>query len=290
MSFTAVARKDFSDARRSRSLWALSGLFVLFTLLMTYLYTVIPELEGGDAAELSAIGLLGFIAAPATLFVTLAAIVVCYKAIAGESESGSGKLLLSLPHSRFDVLAGKVLGRWLVLVVPVVGGLLVALGAVFALGIGFPAGTLGVAGFDLPAWPVVYAGFVALTALFALVYVSLVVGISATTASTSKAAALALGAWVVFELLWDAVPVGLVFVANGFAIPANLAALPNWVAFVSLLSPSVAYSHAATGLLTDGTTGAVPFYLLGWFAVLILAVWVVVPATVGYLRYRNADL
>ena len=104
------------------------------------------------------------------------------------------------------------------------------------------------------------------------------------------AAALALGAWVVFELLWDAVPVGLVFVANGFTIPANLAALPNWAAFVSILSPSVAYSHAATGLLTDGAASAVPFYLQGWFAVVILAVWVVVPVTVGYLRYRAADL
>lgn len=299
MSWTVVARKDFQDARRSRALWVLSALFLGFTLLMTYVYSVLPSLTGDDAAELSTVGLLGFLSSPATLFISLAALIVCYKAIAGESESGSGKLLLGLPFSRRDVVLGKIVGRWLTVTAPLIGGLLAALVAIFALRIPFATGNFELAvpftttalGTPVPAWAVTYTVFLAVTALFALVYVSLIVGISATTTSTARAAALAVSAWVVLEVLWDVVPLGALFVANGFRFPSDMATMPDWVLGLNNLAPSAAYLNAASGFISGvSTSGDVPFYLTQWFSVLVLLAWIVVPTTVGYLVYRRADL
>ncbi|MFB6180212.1 MAG: ABC transporter permease subunit [Halorientalis sp.] len=274
MSFAVVARKDFADARRSRSLWALSVLFVAFVAMMAYLYTQLPSVTPDAAASVTGLGLLAFLASPAALFVSIASVVVCYKAIAGESESGSGKLLLSLPHSRADVILGKVLGRTALLVVPLVVGFVVALGATVALGLALS--------------PVEFATFVLVTLLFALAYVSLVVGLSATTTSTTRASTLAIAAFVVFELLWDVVPLGAAFVANGFAMPATL---PNWALFVGQLAPSAAYMNAVAGVLPNNATlASVPFYLTPAASAVVLLAWIVLPVALGYRRYASLDL
>lgn len=272
-NWAVVARKDFADARRSRSLWALSALFLLFTVGMAVLYSQIDALSP-EAADATAVGLLAFLSAPAGLFVSIASVVVCYRAVAGESESGSGKLLLSLPNARSDVVVGKVVGRTAVLVAPLVLGFVVSLAVVLGL---YEA-------FD----PVEYLTFVLVTVLFALAYVGLVVGISASTTSTARASALAVGAWLVLEILWDAVPMGAAYVANGFAFPATL---PEWALFLNLLAPSAAYSNAATGFLGQATVASdLPFYLESWFSLLVLLAWAAVPVTLGYLRYRRLDL
>ncbi|MFT4931912.1 MAG: ABC-2 type transport system permease protein, partial [Natronomonas sp.] len=121
MSMVAVARKDFQDAVRSRSLWTLSVVFVGLAMLTTYMYIEFPEMLGGEE-ELSGVGLGLFLAGIASLFIGLTAIVITYKALAGERELGSMKLLLGLPHTRRDVVFGKVLGRTATLAIPIVVG------------------------------------------------------------------------------------------------------------------------------------------------------------------------
>ncbi|MFB9809145.1 hypothetical protein ACFFQF_30455 [Haladaptatus pallidirubidus] len=37
-------------------------------------------------------------------------------------------------------------------------------------------------------------------------------------------------------------------------------------------------------------TGDAPFYLEGWFALVILFVWLLLPVSLGYLRFRSVDL
>lgn len=283
MSWTVVARKDFNDARRSRSLWALSGAFLLFAMMMASLYVFIPELSAEDAAELSTLGLMAFLAAPVAIFVSVAALVIAYKSMAGESESGSGKLLLSLPHSRRDVFLGKVVGRSLVLTVPVVVGMLAMLAIVF----------VGNVAFD----PVDYALFAVVTLLFVLVYMALYVGISASTTSTTKAAALSVLVLIIVEFLWDVVPFGAWIIASGFQIPdalltGNLTNLPNWVAFLANIPPSAAYQNAVSGILsgTISVSGSGPWYLSQGFSLVLLALWALIPAVIGYLRYNRADL
>lgn len=274
MSWAVVARKDLLDARRSRSLWFLTGLFVVFLAGMAYVVTLVPSGPAGD--ETTLLGLVVMLSAPASLFVAITAVVIGYKAVAGETESGSGKLLLSFPHTRGNVVVGKFVGRSLVLSGAVVVGFLVALAPILLL----------YAEFSL----VQYAVLVALTLLFVLAYTALVVGISATAKTTGRAAAMAVGAFFAMEVLWDVVPLGAAFVANGFEFTTTL---PDWAVFLSLVVPSGAYGNAVS-MFASGTNmfGAsdVPFYLEGWASLVVLALWIVVPLVIGYLRYDAADL
>ncbi|HKL28056.1 MAG TPA: ABC transporter permease [Natrialbaceae archaeon] len=279
MSVTAVAKKDFQDAVRSRSLWALSVVFVGLAMLTTFMYIEFPELLGGEE-ELSGVGLGLFLAGIASLFIGLTAIVIAYKALAGERELGSMKLLLALPHTRADVVFGKVLGRTATLAIPIV------------LGFG-AAGLYGYVMISEFSF-VDYLIFLGLTVVFALAFVSIVVGISGSTGSTSRASALAVGFFLLFELIWDGVTFGLVYVTNGFALPETM---PNWIYVVNQIPPSSAYTTAMMALIPDaivmGDSAAQEidaFYATEWLGVVMLVFWIVVPLAIGYRRFKNADL
>lgn len=186
MTWLAVAKKDFRDAVQSRALWALVVIFVVLSIVSTYAYAEAPELLGSTTGATFG-GLIFFMIGLVGLFVPLAAIVVCYKSLAGERELGSIKLLLSLPTTRGQVFAGKVVGRAVVLAFGLVVGLVI--------GLGFGAVLLG--DVDVVALLV----FVLVTLSFAAVYAAIVVSISATTGSMSRATTLVLGFFLVFELL-----------------------------------------------------------------------------------------
>jgi ABC-2 type transport system permease protein len=284
MSWAVVARKDFQDARLSRALWALTGLFVLLSAGFAVMYATIPELSQGGG-ELTTLGLLTLLMAAVTLYISVTSIVIGSSSIAGERESGSSKLLLGFPHTRADIVIGKVLGRTAVLAVAILIGLAATMVVVLGL---------------FPSFAVVdYAIFTVMTLVLALVYVGIMVAISATTGSRSRAIAFGLGAFVVLELLADLLPMAALFVANGFTL-SNVTSVPGWVAFLNVVTPSAAYQNALGWFLGDGSAataslggslgGPIPFYLTGWASLLVLAAWLVVPLTLGYRRFNAADL
>ncbi|SFR65631.1 ABC-2 type transport system permease protein [Halogeometricum rufum] len=284
MSWVVVARKDFRDARLSKALWAITAAFVLLSAGMAVLYATVPELSR-DIGELSTLGYLTLLLAVMTLFVSIAAIVIGAGSIAGERDRGSSKLLLGFPHSRADVVLGKLLGRTAVLAVAILVGLAVTLAVILAL---FPSFS-----------PVDYAIFAGVTLLFALVYVGIMVAVSATTGSGGRAMAFGVGVFVLLEFLGDLLAPAVMFVVNGFSF-GGLTTVPGWYAFLNVVTPSAAYQNALGWFLGDGTTaalslggmlgGPVPFYLTGWASVTVLVVWLVVPLVFGYRRFAAADL
>jgi ABC-2 type transport system permease protein len=97
--------------------------------------------------------------------------------------------------------------------------------------------------------------------------------------------------------LWlaDIVLLGAWFVLNGFQIPdaflsGNLAAMPDLIAFLANMPPSQAYQNAVGGIIGGSATGLGPWYLSQAFSIVLLAVWALIPAVIGYRRYRAADL
>lgn len=285
MKAVAVGKKDYRDAVQSRALWGLVVVFAGLLLITSYAYVEFPELFG-PIDEATFAGLVFFTASFASLFIPIAAIIVCYKALAGERELGSIKILLSLPVSRSDVLFGKLLGRTAVLGT----GLLVGL----VVGLGFGAALLGA--IDGP----VLVLFLLLTLAFTLVYASIVVGLSATTGSTTRATTLAIGFFFLFELLWDAIPLGVVYVVSGFSLPTEV---PDWAFLISQLSPSTAYFTSVIALLPDAavdagvTVGAEiepveaePFYVTPEAGYVFLALWLVLPLVVGYYQFVRTDM
>lgn len=289
MSWTVVAWKDFQDAVRSRTLWALAALFGLLSVGIAVAYGFVDEL-GGSGIK----GLILFVSGSVSLFVSITAVVICYRAIAGEREDGSIKLLLALPHTRRDVLLGKVVGRTAVLAVPAIGSLLLGLAVGSAL-----TGSVAVG-------PTV--AFVALTLVYVLTYVAVVVGLSATTGSTTRAAALGVGVFLVFEVLWEIVGFVALFVASGFDLSrlATPAGYPDWYFLVTQVPPSTAYTtvlnelvpgSVSVGGVGGGTGGVAPsagqvdaFFGTPWLGAVVLGLWLVVPLAVGYWRFARADL
>lgn len=282
MSWDVVAKKDFQDAVRSRVFWALSALFLLLVFLIVASYVSFDIVSGGDP---SSVGLIFFVANSLGLFVSLTAIVICYKSIAGERESGSVKILLALPHTRKDVVIGKIVGRTAVLALPVVVALLVgALAGMVFLG-------------DVALLATVAFTIVAL--LFAAAYVGIVVGLSAVTGSTGKAASLAVAFFLVFELFWDVIVFGLAFVSAGFEFP-QLADWPAWIFPIAQVQPSSAFVTALVAAVPDapqaaagpgpGTEQLDAFFATPWLGLVVLVFWIVVPPAVGYWRLQQADL
>ncbi|WP_436936076.1 ABC transporter permease [Halovenus marina] len=283
MSWRVIAKKDFQDAVRSRAFLAISGLFLLLIVGMTALFGVVEEISGEDP---TALDLVFFIASSLGLFVSIVAIVVCYRAIAGERESGSIKLLLALPHTRRDVVLGKLVGRTAVIAVPVVVSLV----------IGLVAGGLMLG--DIA--PVATILFCLVALLFALTYVSIMVGFSAVSESTTRAAALSIGFFIVVEFLWDVVVLGLAYVANDFSFPQTTADFPAWIFPVSQLQPSTAFVNALVAVMPDppdinGGTGPGAeefdaFFATPWLAFVALAFWILISVALGYRRFQRADL
>ena len=280
MSWTAIARKDFQDAARSKALWSLTALFVLFMAGMAYVFTLFSD-SAGASSELGSIGLLFFLVSPVTLLIPITGLVMAHKAIAGEVESGSAKFLLSLPHTRRDAVIGKVAGRSAVMGAAVLVGLLVAAVVVLALYDSFDA--------------MAYAGFSVLAVLLAVLYTAIGVGLSALTKSGSRATILTAGFFVVFEVAWGIIPAGIYYLLNSSFGPGGTP--PEWYLLLNRIPPSSAFSSAVFGFI-PGETGSVaaffpqnvPFYLSKWAAVATMLLWVVVVPALGYWRFRAADL
>ena len=290
MSFLAIAEKDFRDAVRSRLLIALTALFVLFAVGLSYYVSELnrqAQFQQEILGEVTTLLLISFFVGPVSIFIPLVAIAASYRSIAGERQSGSLKLLLSLPNNRADVVLGKFLGR---------SGV-VALALVVGFGVGLVATALLASDVKVTE----YLVFVLVSLLLGFAFVSVSVGVSAFTASTSRAAYGAFGIFVVFQFLWDIVVTAFVYVANGFELPGRGEELPDWVSNTSellyVVDPTTAYQQGVIWtvrrIAEDAETqqaADVPFYAQDWFGFVFLLLWIAVPLAVGYLRFESSDL
>ncbi|PSQ17208.1 ABC transporter [Halobacteriales archaeon QS_8_69_26] len=300
MSWTAVARKDFHDSVRSLLLWGVVVVFVLFAGLLAFLYAnyFFDVLGVSDpTAETVTFGfvllmtgnfpLLQFGVGPVLALVPVIGLLLGYKSIAGERDSGQIKILLGLPHSRLDVVVGKFAGRSTVALIGIAVGFSVAALIVLVL---------------KSIEPVIFIQFVVAVALFTLVHVSIGVGISAASPSSTLSLIGVMGFVGIFQVLWGAT----FFVLNAFVFEFS-GQPPDWFRFLRNLSPGRAYdglmasvvpryaeykseiaSNATAGAGTEPVGDA--FFTQDWFGVLVLVFWAVVPLAIGYWRFETDDL
>ena len=291
-----VAHKDFADAVRSKMIWGIMGVFVLFMVVLL----LVAEAAFPDEIEVTVDVALAFVAELSQLFVPLIALIAAYMAIVGERRSGSLRVLLSYPFSRSDVVLGKLIGRGLVIGVALFAGLVVT-AAVAVVLYGVPEfGTL--------------VGLFGSVLLFGLAFAGIGVGVSAATATRGKAMAAVLGLYILFLMFWETI-VGALYYAVEGSLPGM--EVEPWYFLLLRLSPIEAFRALADGVFDDTVNpmiylgvndipadvefhehfdtsarvaGEMPFYLDSWVLVLILLAWGLVPAAVGYLRFRDADL
>ncbi|MFC4439701.1 MULTISPECIES: ABC transporter permease [Natrialbaceae] len=297
-SVRAVAKKDFQDSVRSWMFWGLSIFF--FTLLVALTGVVSYFGEDLAAQGVTTEVLVVFVSEITRLILPLISLILGWKAIAGERESGSIKILLSLPHSRKDVLLGKLIGRSAVLSLSLVVGFVLAAIIVAAL--------LG--SFDIAD----YLGLLAMSILYGVAYTSIAVSLSSLTRSTTIAGAAMVGVFVLFYIVWNAIMSALrllmdrgyisgetyTMTLNGETFEPER--LPDWAFFIESIDPGYAYNNAlsiVTGAAESDLDvqleevmfgGDIPFYLQDWFAFLILLFWIVAPIAVALYRFDRVDL
>ena len=284
MSWQAVAEKDFRDAIRSRLLIVLTLLFTLFSAGAAYLVTEIdPPQQAAFTGEVTTVLLISGLVSATAVFIPIVSIAVAYRSLAGERDSGSLKLLLSLPNSRFDVVLGKFIGR---------SGVVAA-----ALFVGFAVGIVVTASLADAFSPLEYVVFVGISMLFSFVFIAITVGVSAFTSSTSRAAYGAFGLFVVFQFLWSSLAQGVAYAVNGFSFEGieEGDAVFELFQVLTILDPTAAYQQGTLWVVRrvaeEGeSTSDLAFYLQDWFGFIVMALWIVVPLAIGYTRFESSDL
>ena len=264
MNWRVMAKKDFLDAYRKWSLAIAAAGFVLFFAVPTYLGMSRVQNPGDQS-------FFGFMQTT-PFFVPLAALMMSYGTIAGERELGSLKLLLALPYTRMDVVSGKAVGRAAVVGTAAIIGVLVATLVFLVFG-----GTFTIAGYVL---------FLVLMVLLGAAYTSSAVCLSAASPTSNRAMATSVGFFLLSLAGWSAIPLVIRYVLNGFSMPGG--AEPVWAKLINNLSPIKAYSNGVNALVHGHTAST--FYQSGWFALLVLLGWAVIPVALGYRRFNSADL
>lgn len=268
MSTRIVARKDLADAGRSQTLWAVTAVVLVFT--------------GGIAALIAASQdepasrVLGFTFQLAGTTLPIVGLVLGKGAITAERESGSLRVLLSLPPSRGSVLVGKLLGRSILMLAATAAGVVVTVAALVGFGVG---GDLSLV-----------VPFAAGLAATGVAFVAIGVAISASVATETRATALAVAVFVASVVLWNLVLQVVQFAASELGLASQTAeSAPTWLQFLQILPPNQA-ANVAYRALAEGTALAPDPFTSAWFPGLLLVGWITLPLAVGYLRFRDADL
>lgn len=291
MSVEAIVRKDLRDGIRS---WLLLALMVLFALVLGGASLLVTQ--GGTESQTNPVGILALGAAvfvTVLVLVPITGLVVSIKSIVREREVGTVKVLLSLPHSRGEVLAGKFLGRSALLTAAILAGFLPA-GLIFWL--------------RVEGFPIVQFGMFALVAiLVGLQFVA--VGLAASALVDSEAQATFAGVGLFFVMLtWRRIfgfLNGNLNLLSGdaklFVERFHLFTLFNDMlrALASLQEdlPSNASTVFPAGhpdTVQRGFRYVVvenqPFYLAHWFAFVLVAVLIAAPLALAYVRFDRMDL
>ncbi|RXK48422.1 ABC transporter permease subunit [Halorientalis pallida] len=287
-----MARKDFDDAIRSKTVWALSGALALIAIFATFRVSQ-AQLPQGFPQRFLPVLVLGGLTQWISWIVCILALIAGYVSIVGERRTGSIKLLLGLPFERAEILVGKVLGRTAVIGVGIAAGFLTMIASILVLvGLTSPLDFL---------WR--FVGMFLATVLLGGVYTTLSVSTSAIVSTRRRAVMAVVALFVVTQAIWTGITQFFYSVFAGGAVPLQP---PSWYLFLTYLSPSAAYSRVVSlvvpiarypGLGLDGVprravqaqqSGA--FYLSEYFALLVLLVWVVGSVLVAHSVFRNADL
>lgn len=270
MSTLAVAKKDFLDVRRSKIIWLVGGLYI--AVIMLFLYFGQKGVPDPDVQRA-----LGGLTGIGGMIIPLIALVSAYLAIAGERESGSMKYLLSIPNSRRDVVLGKFLSRSLIVSASIAISFLLGIGLMLMW---YPAFDLGTV-----------VSITSLIILYALSYVAVAIGISAATASRSRAMGGAIGFFFVTNVLnlFGPLKDAITFLFNDLA---GLGISDAQITFVQvLISPTAAYLKSIPLVFSNRPTPQnEPWFLQSEISLIILLAWVVVPIAFGIWQFKRTDL
>ena len=272
----SVAKKEFADNVRSKWIVALTIIFAVMTLLASYLAGA-AEGQALGSLEVTVVTLIGI----AGILVPIIAVMLGYAAISGECESGSMGILLSYPLRRVEVLAGKILGLGLVIVVSTVLGFGGA-GVLIAATAGAESGLS-------------YLAFIGFTILIGFLYLSTALMFS--SVAKRRTTSLALGVLLFFwSMIYSMIVTGT-FAATGGDLGALFSGnleLPGWFWASMIASPMDMYQMAV--MLAFGIKEVLEFRIEApWFitttlVALVQILWTEISLVLAYFFFKRRDI
>ncbi len=268
-----IGRQEFTLNRRNRWVLFFSGLFSILTLLIAYFGMVTSGYAGFQdftRTAASIVNLAGFLI---PLFALLLGV------FSFTSNTEYLELLATQPLPRSRVLLGKYLG----LVMTVLGASVVGFGLpgiVIAVVIG-PIGALS------------YLIVIGYSLLLALVFTGISVLISLLSGRTQLSVGIALGVWILFEVVYGVVMLGTTLYLTPDALQivliGGLLGNPiDTVRVLSLLQVGGVHLFGPGGAtlikMTGSVVGASALGLVG------ISLWAVVPVVLAMRVFRRQDL
>lgn len=274
-----IAKKDFSDAVRSKLLWG-----TILVLLVITIPAYISQNTGGLLETPKEA--VRFIPLVFENYVAPIVMIAAYRSVVGERESGSLRVLFSFPTTRRDFVFGKAIGRS-------------ALVAVILLAVTLVIGAIATAihGTLAVSWFIAIAGYIV---LYGVTWTGVTVGVSAAVSSRLTAIATILGLFLFFGpfQLWNlfAVPIFALVFTGGTSVTGinslKVSTWPTWYQYVQRLNPIENFTLTRNYVirLVDSSVSASGHHAVNLFGIAMLCAWFVLPLLVGYWRFERADL
>ncbi|WP_127114319.1 ABC transporter permease [Shimia sediminis] len=269
--FLAIARAEMRILQRNRWLFMATLIMVLFALALTFAGSAPTGSLGVDMLTVS-------VASMTTLSVYLApllALMISFDAVAGETDRGSLGLLLSYPAGRGEILLGKFAAH------------LAALAFAMLIGFGCAGAVAAWFGGAGPESLVALARLIATSILLGAVFLTLGYLVSSLARSTTAAAGMSAGLWLIFVVLYDLGLLGAVVVDAGGTFTRHV--FP-WVMVANPADAFRLWNIAASEsvALTSGMTGAAQA-LPVWAAPLSLAIWPLIGFAAARMAFRRVE-
>jgi Cu-processing system permease protein len=213
-----IAGREVRDGLRNRWVLATTVLMAALALTLSFLGSAPTGTVGVGPVEVTVVSLSSL-----TIFLLpLIALLLSFDALVGEFERGTMLLLLTYPVSRGQIILGKFLGHVAILA--------------FATVLGYGAAGLALAagGDSFAAWRP-FAAMIGSSVLLGAAFVAVGYLISAAVGNRGTAAGLAVGAWLIFVLLYDMALLGALVADQGRMMT------PEVVNLLLLLNPADAY-------------------------------------------------
>jgi len=273
-----IAKKEFLDNIRNKWIIVITIIFIILTIASSYL-------AGGQAGgeeifggmEDTVVALMSIY----TLLIPLIAIMLGFSTIAGEAEAGALSVVLSYPVRRVEVLLGKFFGLGSALAVtPLIGfGLS---GVVIATIVGAEEG-------------LAFMAFIALAIILGLMYLSLIIFISALCRNRVRA----IGGGVI--LFFWAMIYGMIVMAIYYGTGGDFMKLmsgegtyPDWLWSSVVFSPGdlnqMAVMRAFDLKQAMGISLEAPDWMSMPFVLAVQLIWIIIPLILAYFFFKRRDI
>jgi Cu-processing system permease protein len=268
-----IASKEFKDGFRNRWIIAITLMYAIFSLGLTYFGSAASGTVGFASLETTIISL----ASLAVILIPLIALMLAYNAFVGEYEQGTMLLLLTYPISRTSLLLGKFFGQAAIMLVSAIIGFGVAVVALIA-------GTEISPGEALPA----FAWFIASASLLGWIFIAIAYVISLSVSEKSQAAGLALVVWFFFVLVYDLGLLALLVADNGSMSTHFLSSLLlfNPTDVFRLINYQAVNASEYSGVLQLAQGSGSNLFSL----TLVMLAWIIVPLILSAVIFKKREV